>query len=89
MKSAYQFEPVPEGVNPSLIKGGQANLWTEQVYNMRHLQYMVWPRGFAVAEAVWSPKAKKDWNNFVGRVEQHFERYEVAEKSTPPACTSP
>lgn len=80
LKSSYQFEPVPDGVNPSLIKGGQANLWTEQIYNMRHLQYMAWPRSFAVAEAVWSPKAKKDWNNFIGRVEQHFERYDVAEK---------
>lgn len=80
LKSSYQFEPVPDGVNPSLIKGGQANLWTEQIYNMRHLQYMAWPRSFAVAEAVWSPKAKKDWNNFVGRVEQHFQRYDVAEK---------
>ena len=37
LKKAYQFEPIPEGVNASLIKGGQANLWTEQVYNMRHV----------------------------------------------------
>lgn len=80
LKNSYQFEPVPDGVNGSLIKGGQANLWTEQVYNMRHLQYMVWPRAFAVAESVWSPKEKKNWNNFIGRVEQHFERYDVAEK---------
>jgi hexosaminidase len=43
LKKAYQFEPVPEGTNAALIKGGQANLWTEQVYNMRHAQYMTWP----------------------------------------------
>ncbi len=72
LKDSYKFEPVPDGVNPKLIKGGQANLWTEQVYNLRHQQYMTWPRAFAVAEAVWSPKDKKDWNNFIGRVEQHF-----------------
>lgn len=80
LKSSYQFEPIPDGVNPALIKGGQANLWTEQIYNMRHAQYMTWPRAFAVSEAVWSPKAKKDWNGFIGRVEQHFKRYDVAEK---------
>jgi hexosaminidase len=80
LKSSYQFEPIPDGVNPALIKGGQANLWTEQIYNMRHAQYMTWPRAFAVAEAVWSPKAKKDWNGFIGRVEQHFQRYDAAEK---------
>ena len=36
LNKAYQFEPVPEGVDAKYIKGGQANLWTEQVYNMRH-----------------------------------------------------
>lgn len=80
LKSAYKFEPVPDGVNPALIKGGQANLWTEQIYNTRHMQYMAWPRAFAVSESVWSPKEKKDWNNFISRVEQHFQRYDVAEK---------
>ncbi len=78
LKKAYQFEPLPEGVDPALIKGGQANLWTEQVYNMRHAQYMTWPRGFAIAEALWSPKEKRNWNDFVSRVERHFERLDAA-----------
>ena len=78
LKKAYQFEPVPEGVSASLIKGGQANLWTEQVYNMRHAEYMTWPRAFAIAEALWSPKEKRNWNNFVPRVESHMERLDVA-----------
>lgn len=79
LKASYQFEPVPDGVDDKLVKGGQANLWTEQIYNMRHAQYMAWPRAFAVAESIWSPKSKKDWNDFIGRVEKHFERYDVAE----------
>jgi hexosaminidase len=79
LKNSYQFEPVPDGVDPKFIKGGQANLWTEQISNMRHQQYMTWPRAFAVAESVWSPKEKKNWNNFISRVEKHFERYDVAE----------
>jgi hexosaminidase len=80
LKKAYEFEPVPEGVDAKYIKGGQANLWTEQVYNMRHAQYMTWPRALAIAEAVWSPKEKRDWNAFVPRVEQQFERFDIAEK---------
>lgn len=80
LRASYDFEPIPEGVDPSFIKGGQANLWTEQIYNMRHQQYMTWPRAFAVAESVWSPKEKKNWNNFIGRVEKHFERFDVADK---------
>jgi hexosaminidase len=79
LKKTYEFEPLPQGVNEALIKGGQANLWTEQVYNMRHAQYMTWPRAFAIAETLWSPKDKKNWNNFVSRVESHFERLDIAE----------
>ena len=78
LKKAYEFNPVPDGVNEKLIKGGQANLWTEQVYNMRHLQYMLWPRAFAIAESVWTPAAKKNWNDFASRVEKHFDRYNTA-----------
>jgi hexosaminidase len=78
LKKAYQFEPVPEGTNAKLIKGGQANLWTEQVYNMRHAQYMTWPRAFAIAEVLWSPKENRNWNNFVSRVENNMERLDEA-----------
>lgn len=79
LNKTYQFEPVPDGVNAKFIKGGQANLWTEQVYNMRHAEYMTWPRGFAVSETLWSPKESKNWNNFVSRVEKHFARFDMAQ----------
>ncbi len=77
LKTAYSFEPVPDGVDPKLIRGGQANLWTEQVYNTRHLQYMIWPRSLAVAECLWSPKDKKDWNSFARRTEAQFARMDI------------
>jgi hexosaminidase len=77
LKTAYSFEPVPDSVDAALIKGGQANLWSEQVYNTRHLQYMVWPRGLAIAECLWSPKEKKNWNDFIGRVEAQFPRMDI------------
>jgi hexosaminidase len=80
LNKAYQFEPMPDSVEAKYILGGQGNLWTEQVYNMRHAQYMTWPRGFALSESLWSPKEKKNWNNFFNRVENHFERFDIAEK---------
>ena len=79
LKTTYQFEPVPDGVDPKLIKGGQANLWTEQVYNTRHMQYMVWPRSLAVAEDLWTPKESKNWNDFAKRTEVQFERMDQAQ----------
>jgi hexosaminidase len=79
LNKTYEFEPAPLGADPKYIKGGQANIWTEQITNTRHLQYMTWPRAFAIAESVWSPKEKKNWNNFVQRVEQQFKRYDIRE----------
>ncbi|MBB5438904.1 hexosaminidase [Pedobacter sp. AK017] len=78
LNSAYNFDPVPEGVDPALILGGQGNLWTESVPNIRHAEYMTWPRAFALAESLWSPKAAKNWENFVLRVEHHFKRFDIA-----------
>jgi hexosaminidase len=89
LKKAYEFEAVPDSVDPKFIKGGQANLWTEQVYNMRHAQYMTWPRAFATAESLWSPKEKKQWNYFFIRVESHFKRLDMSEVKYAPSVYDP
>ncbi|WGQ12347.1 family 20 glycosylhydrolase [Pedobacter gandavensis] len=89
LSKAYEFDPIPAGVDPKYIKGGQANLWTEQVTNIRQAEYMTWPRGMAIAESVWSPKEKKNWENFFGRVEQHFQRLDVAETKYAPSVYDP
>ena len=89
LSKAYEFDPVPVDVDPKFIKGGQANLWTEQVYNIRQAEYMTWPRGFAIAESVWSPKEKKNWANFFARTEQHFKRLDVAETKYAPSVYDP
>jgi hexosaminidase len=89
LNKTYEFEPVPEGVDAKYIKGGQANLWTEQVYNMRHAEYMTWPRGFSIAETVWSPKTKKNWKTFVPKVEEHFKRFEYAQTKYAPSMYEP
>lgn len=78
LKKSYEFNPVPEGADPAYILGGQANLWSERLHTVRHAEYMLWPRAFAVAESVWSPQQKKDWTSFVNRIEQHFERFDQA-----------
>jgi hexosaminidase len=72
MSTCYQFEPVPDGVDPKFILGGQASTWTEKIPNYRHLEYMTWPRAMAIAEVLWSSKTTRDWDAFAHRVEQHF-----------------
>lgn len=89
LNQTYKFDPIPEGANEDYILGGQANLWTEQVYNIRQAEYMTWPRGFAVAESLWSPKANKDWDNFVAKTENHFNRFDYAKIKYSPAIYDP
>lgn len=77
MKKTYSFEPVPEGVDEKYILGNQGNLWSEQLQNIRNLEYMAWPRLMAVAEVAWSPKLNKNWNQFSQRVEAHFSKLDT------------
>lgn len=89
LNKSYEFDPLPEGVDKQRILGGQGNLWTEQIYNLRQAQYMVWPRGFAIAESVWSPKEKKDWHRFIAKTEHHFNRLDAAETKWAPSMYDP
>ncbi len=78
LQKAYAFDPLPEGVDAKFILGGQGNLWTEQIKNFSAVQYMLWPRALAIAESVWSPRERKNWPDFIGRVEHHFDRMNFA-----------
>ncbi|TDB68154.1 beta-N-acetylhexosaminidase [Arundinibacter roseus] len=81
LKKAYSFDPLPEGVDPKFILGGQGNLWTEQIPTLRHAYYMTYPRAFALIESMWSPADKKNYEDFLRRTEAHFARFDAAERS--------
>ncbi len=74
--TVYQFEPIPESIDPAYILGGQGNIWTEMISNYRKVEYMTWPRALALSEVLWSPSAKRNWNNFVPRMEAQFDRFD-------------
>ncbi|MFZ4621604.1 MAG: beta-N-acetylhexosaminidase [Bacteroidota bacterium] len=78
VSKSYSFDPVPEGVEAKFILGGQGNLWTENIPHFRAVEYMIYPRSWALSEVFWSPKEKKDWNNFSSRMESHFLRADAA-----------
>ena len=89
LEQVYKFDPIPEGADANYILGGQTNLWTEQVYNLRQAEYMTWPRALAVAESVWSSKENKNWDSFVSKVENHFARFDYAQTKYSPAIYDP
>jgi hexosaminidase len=76
LEKCYQFDPVPTGVDPQYILGGQGNLWTEAIPHLDYAMYMTFPRALAISESVWSPASSKNWPNFVDRVEHHFNRFD-------------
>ena len=50
---------------------------------------MTWPRGLAISEALWSPKASRNWNTFYPRVENQFKQFDMAEVKYAPSVYDP
>lgn len=89
LEKCYEFEPVPENIDSKHVLGGQGNVWTEKIPTMPFAFYMTYPRAFALSETFWSKKEDKTWNNFVGRVENHFERFDNANQNISKAILDP
>jgi hexosaminidase len=89
LKTTYTHEPMPPGVDTTYILGGQGNLWTEQIPTTYQVEYMTYPRALALSESFWSPKPKKDWSNFMSKVEDHFVRFDNAGINYSPAMYDP
>ncbi len=84
----YKIEDSP------LVLGIQANLWTEHVHNSERVDFMLYPRLFALAEQAWSEN--RDYEDFLHRLEyvyswmdaQGFYYYDARDSSRhpEPAC---
>ncbi len=75
LSKVYSFEPIPVELTPEqhkYILGAQANVWTEYIDTPLKLDYMVWPRGMAVAELCWSPADQRNFTDFAERLEPHL-----------------
>lgn len=79
LSDVYKFDPVVSTMTPEQAKhvlGGQANLWAEHLTNPKASEYMIFPRLAALAEVLWSPKEKRDWNDFTTRLPVLLDRYD-------------
>jgi len=79
LKKVAAFEPVPDGLDAqhaAHVLGAQANLWTEYIASRQHLDYMIFPRLCAMAEAVWSPKDARNETDFQRRLAVENSRLE-------------
>jgi len=55
-------------VSTPLIKGIQGNVWTEVIHTPERMQFMVYPRLSALAEAAWTDDRSKNFDNFDSRM---------------------
>lgn len=80
LEKVYAYDPIPKELNADEAKyvlGAQANLWTEYVAYPSKVEYMVFPRMSALSEVLWSPKEKRNWNDFEQRLQTQFKRYDL------------
>ena len=76
LADAYTFDPA-RGIPPELrahILGGQASVWGEFVWTRFDLEWKTWPRACAIAEALWTAPAERDFAAFRRRMEAHRAR---------------
>ena len=74
LEQVYRYEPVPAGLTADEarhILGPQANLWTCFTHTEPLLEVQLFPRLLALAEAGWTPAARRDWSSFTNRLVAH------------------
>ena len=79
IEEIYNYEPIPDELDESLHKyiiGAQGNVWTEYMKTSDHVEYMVFPRIFALSEVVWA-KDKPSFNDFENKV---IDMYPILDK---------
>jgi len=79
LNKTYTFEPIPANMPPEAephVLGAQGNIWAEYIASFQHVEYMAFPRMCAIAEVTWSPKASRDWDDFMRRMQIHARRLE-------------
>ncbi|HEY6975466.1 MAG TPA: beta-N-acetylhexosaminidase [Chitinophagaceae bacterium] len=80
LETVYKYEPLPAELSADeqkYIIGAQANVWSEYMSNPSKVEYMIFPRLTALSEVVWSPKDKRDWDDFQKRLQAQYKRYDL------------
>ena len=75
LDKVYSYNPIPAELNSEqskFILGVQANLWTEYILDFKQVQYMIFPRLFALSEVAWGTSKPDNYKEFESRVMNHF-----------------
>lgn len=77
LKTVYSYNPVPPVLLPEQQKhiiGVQGNVWTEHVKTPEAVECKAFPRAVALAEVAWSQQDRRNWDDFINRMDNQFPR---------------
>lgn len=77
LKKVYTFSPSSGRLNDrenALIIGGEATLWTEYVKTEEQVLHQLMPRLAAIAEALWTNPAQKNFTDFKRRLSINLQK---------------
>ena len=83
LEKVYAYEPIPKALSKEeeqFVLGGQANLWTEYIPDMQHLEYMTFPRALALMQSLWcheKPSYEKFLESYLIYHEDYLSRHNV------------
>lgn len=85
LEKVYNYNPTPvDSLNfeeQKYIIGVQANLWSEYLTSPSKLNYMLYPRFFALAEISWTETSNKNYNHFIqNQLPYHLEKLELQDR---------
>lgn len=73
LEKVYAYNPVPDTLvtmkKDQHIIGVQCNVWSEYLYTNRLREYMTFPRALALAEVAWTSLDRKNYDDFVRRID--------------------
>ncbi len=76
LENAYQYEPLAEVPDSDPIRkrilGIQCALWSEIIITQQRMDYMIFPRLTAMAEACWTEKPHRNWEDYLSRLKGHL-----------------
>jgi hexosaminidase len=79
LENVYSFDPQFAELSAEEQKhilGLQGNLWSEYLNTPQYMEYMAYPRMFAISETGWTPASKKDFEDFLARFKVQRMRYD-------------
>lgn len=79
LEDVYKYEPVGADWTPELkqnLLGIQGSLWTEFCKSDEDVEYMLFPRVVAVADAAWRPEGAADWTGFLAGLDNYLPELE-------------